>query len=220
MISFLLAHGAELKSIEKGEHGPFPAHVATANGHAEMLSLLLAKMASTNVRDSDGVQPLHLAAQYGHFDALPELVKHRATIDAQDAGGATPLHWASYNGHAQVLVWLLKHGAKVHSSDESGQQAAHVAAKAGHAAALSSLIAGPVSASCKELAMSTLDAKGASGQRPLHIAAEEGHIDVIKWLDEQGAPPLDATASSQIGHAAVRRWFAEGRTRRQLGGEL
>ena len=51
-----------------------PLHVAAANGHAGLVTLLLSHGANPDQRTSSGWTPLHQAAYHGHLKVVEELM--------------------------------------------------------------------------------------------------------------------------------------------------
>ena len=91
-----------------------PLHLASADGHAACVRLLLERGAAP-VRDlpeRGGRTPLHVAAIGGHAAACEALLDAGCNINATDsAGGTTPLHAACFRGHDDVVALLLDRGA-------------------------------------------------------------------------------------------------------------
>ena len=59
--------------------GLTPLHVATENGHAEVIKMLLAAGANKDAADKDGCTPLYIAAEDGHA----EVIKMRSVCGTQ-----------------------------------------------------------------------------------------------------------------------------------------
>ena len=53
-----------------------PLHVAAANGHAGLVTLLLSHGANPDQRSSSGWTPLHQAAYHGHLKVVESAQKH------------------------------------------------------------------------------------------------------------------------------------------------
>ena len=87
-----------------------PLHRAAAEGHGEIVELLLRASAAPNVRDYGGSTPLHAAARGGHAASVGALLAHDARPSLINEAGDTPLHeaaaWRGVPPH-----WLLALGS-------------------------------------------------------------------------------------------------------------
>ena len=82
--------------------------VATENGSAELVRLLVDKGADVKVAAADGATALCLAAQKGDADVVRLLVGKGADVDAApNRGRWSPLFWAVHGGHAPAASALL-----------------------------------------------------------------------------------------------------------------
>ena len=118
-------------------------HRAVEEGHAELVTLLLARGAakgdatssdnlpirgkSIDSRDNNAATALMLAAGGGHIEMIRTLVDAGADLRAGDEFGLTPLHYAAEGGHADAVSTLLSLGSDPDASDELGKTAADVA---------------------------------------------------------------------------------------------
>jgi hypothetical protein len=112
-------------------------HVASSDGHAEVVYLLLQRNADVDIRDNtDGLKwtPLHFASRDGHAKVVALLLDHGADINAQSTRHSTPLKFASCYGHLEVVRLLLAHGADVHIRDTDGDSPFQMATQEGHVA--------------------------------------------------------------------------------------
>lgn len=91
--------------------GASPLHFAAANGHSDVIDVLLRAGVSRDTRTKVDRTPLHVAAQEGHLEIVNLLVNHGADVDAKDLLRMTPLHWAVERGFTDVAEALLNHGA-------------------------------------------------------------------------------------------------------------
>ena len=75
-------------------------YVASANGHTDVVGLLLAKGARVDAAMRDGATALYVASQKGHAHIVELLVEKGPRVDAPMQDGTTPLYIASQFGHA------------------------------------------------------------------------------------------------------------------------
>ncbi|SPQ97358.1 Ankyrin repeat domain-containing protein [Plasmodiophora brassicae] len=76
---------------------------AVANGHTDMVQLLLDADADVNPTDSEH-PPLHVAVRLGHADIVMLLLKHGADPNLLDAIGESPLHQIAFTGSVRAKV--------------------------------------------------------------------------------------------------------------------
>lgn len=103
--------------------GRTPLMVATANGSAEMVKLLLNYRAHVNAADKVGNTPLHYAAQAGDGEIIGLLTAKGAKVNQENKQGVTPLMTAARFGAAGAVERLLKAGARVDVADYTGRTA-------------------------------------------------------------------------------------------------
>ncbi len=119
------AHDGDLASVQallevspdlvfsKDIAGWTPLYLAAANGHKDVVELLLANHAEVNAKDRDGRTPLHAAATFGHKDVVELLLANHADINARDKNGNTALDVAGaaiIGGSKDVEELLRQHG--------------------------------------------------------------------------------------------------------------
>jgi ankyrin repeat protein len=113
-----------------------PLLVATQNGHAEVVKVLIAHGADPNLAKTDhGATPLHFASYQGNLEIVQELISHQAELNVTltNKHGATPLHLASQNGHLEIVKELITHGADPNISlTQAGVTALELAVLNGH----------------------------------------------------------------------------------------
>lgn len=73
--------------------------MAAANGHLDIVRLLLSAGASTDVRNTDGSTPLHWAALNGQLAVVRALLDAGASAAALNDAGRTPVDEALSRDH-------------------------------------------------------------------------------------------------------------------------
>ncbi|KAJ4957476.1 hypothetical protein NE237_024587 [Protea cynaroides] len=85
-----------------------PLHYSAAQGHHEIVSLLLESGVDINLRNYRGQTALMQACQHGHWEVVQTLMIFRANIRRADyLNGGTALHFAALNGHSRCIRLLL-----------------------------------------------------------------------------------------------------------------
>ncbi|GAB2267474.1 E3 ubiquitin-protein ligase xbat32 [Dionaea muscipula] len=85
-----------------------PLHYSAAQGHHEIVSLLIESGVDINLRNYRGQTALMQACQYGHWEVVQTLILFRANIHKVDyLNGGTALHLAALNGHSRCVRMLL-----------------------------------------------------------------------------------------------------------------
>jgi len=107
-------------------------HVASRNGHTEIVEMLLEEGADVNAKTKEGITALNRASEKGHTKTVARLLEKGADVNAKDSDGWTALMWASRNGHKETVKKLLKEGADVNAKDNWGSTAIDIASKKEH----------------------------------------------------------------------------------------
>ncbi|KAL9224138.1 hypothetical protein vseg_000204 [Gypsophila vaccaria] len=85
-----------------------PLHYSAAQGHHEIVSLLLETGVDINLRNYRGQTALMQACQHGHWEVVQTLIIHKANIHRADyLNGGTALHLAALNGHTRCIRLIL-----------------------------------------------------------------------------------------------------------------
>ena len=169
-----LAAGADVNQAD--EHGGTPLCLASQEGRAEVVKLLLAAPGiDVNQAANDGFTPLYNASWDGHTDIV-KLLLAAPGIDVNQANnnGFTPLSIASQEGHVEVVKLLLAVGADVNQADNLyGRTPLYWASFQGHVEVVKLLLAAP-----------GIDVNQAAnnGYTPLFIASQEGLAEVVSML--------------------------------------
>ncbi len=85
---------------------------AAAEGHTDVVQLLLANGADVNAEDKYDRTPLLNATTLGHKDVVELLIVRGADVEAKDVWGQTPLGEAARRGHMEIFELLNRHAAK------------------------------------------------------------------------------------------------------------
>lgn len=101
-----------LKAIDvNGDQGRRSLHLAAANGHKNIVELLIAKGASIHTKDDESGTLLHNAAIGGLPELSQRLIKEGVKIDDRDNRGKTALHYAVREGHQDMVKLLIENEA-------------------------------------------------------------------------------------------------------------
>ncbi|KAG1706235.1 hypothetical protein DVH05_001383 [Phytophthora capsici] len=192
----LIHQGVDVKAPDGG--ATVAIHYAAANGHVEVLSLLL-EQGGDVAQDNDGRTALHYAAEDGTVEVLSLLLERGADVSVQDNDGWTALHLAALHGDVEKLSLLLERGADVDAQTKDGWTALHYAARHGYVGGLSLLLEGGAD----------VDAQDKDGWTALHLAALHGHTEVLSLLLKGGA---DVAAQDKDGWTALHYAADNGHT--------
>ncbi|CAH0589299.1 unnamed protein product [Chrysodeixis includens] len=150
---------------------------AAADGHVEVVQLLLQHGADPNKQDNvHGNTAAHEAAWKGYSRCVSLLAHAGAELRARNAAGFAALHLACQNGHNQSCREILLAGAPPDLQNNYGDTSLHTAARYGHAGVTRILI----SAQCK------VSEQNKNGDTALHIAAAMGRRKLTRILLEAG----------------------------------
>ncbi|KAG9292949.1 hypothetical protein G9A89_016311 [Geosiphon pyriformis] len=98
--------------ITKDSSGNTALHMASANGHIDIVDFIIEMTKSTdisavNIQNDSGNTPLHWSALNGHQKVVETLVKHGADIKIKNRSGRTAMFEAQQNNHEKVVEFLL-----------------------------------------------------------------------------------------------------------------
>ena len=112
--------------------GDAPLHFAVAQGHIDVVRLLVDAGANANLASSNGQTSLHIAAQKGNVDAVHFLVAAGANTNQTDNKGKIPLHRAVAQGHLDVVRTVIEAGSDINLTEKKGKAPLALAAAKGH----------------------------------------------------------------------------------------
>ncbi|XP_032530346.1 ankyrin repeat domain-containing protein 26-like isoform X2 [Chiroxiphia lanceolata] len=117
-----------------------PLHLASANGHADVVRYLLRKNSQPNLADSFKRTPLMKAVQQEQEECVAVLLEHGADPNLADADGNTALHLAVLSKNTAVAGLLLEHHAKSDAQNQWGFTPFQLAALQQHEEILECLV--------------------------------------------------------------------------------
>ncbi|CAC5403694.1 unnamed protein product [Mytilus coruscus] len=155
-------------------------HYASANGHREIVSILLDNGFDLNALTPDGVSVLHCAVENGQKEIVSELLHNDCDLHRVTDYGRTVLHWAADNGHIEIVPVLLdKELDLLNHVDKDGWLALHLAAQNGIMDIVSELLRRG----------SDSNAATSDGNTALHLSSSTGHKEVVTVLLDHAADP-------------------------------
>ncbi|XP_022177262.1 ankyrin repeat domain-containing protein 6 [Myzus persicae] len=147
--------------------------IAAAEGHLDVLRLLLRHDANVNLHDNlHGNTALHEASWKGYSKTVALLASSGSDLDRKNYGGSSALHLCCQNGHNQSCRELLLAGCDPDVQNNYGDTPLHTSARYGHAGVLRILI----SAQCK------VSEQNKNGDTVLHIAAAMARKKLTKII--------------------------------------
>lgn len=186
--------------------------VAAIGGHAEVVSLLLAHGASTELADCLSCTPLCEAVFHNRAEVARRLLASGADAHAANTFGFGPLHVAVTRGSVALTTLLLEHGARPGQTAPGGYTALHLAAYSGYPSVVKCLLewgASPLFPDPPDPARSRspllLPAEDDYTPCPLFLAAAKRHRSVVALLRGLPScpPSCAADASKLLGVAAA-----------------
>ena len=106
--------------------------LASFNGHAVNVRLILAACGTVDPADKKGLTPLFLAAAKGDIAVTDRLILAGADIEKTAVNGFKPLHIACANGHSEVVGRLIAAHADVNALADDGNTPLMFASIRGH----------------------------------------------------------------------------------------
>jgi ankyrin repeat protein len=227
-VTMLLSNAKGVKVDIESNDKCTPLWLAIANGHEQIVYLLIQKRAKFKIRDkASGSTPLSWAAGNGHEAVVRLLLEKGFDANFKDFDSQTPLSRALWNGHEAVVKLLLENGADVDVMDYNGQTPLLWAVRNKHEALTKLLLDHGADVGSRDRANRTplslaaekgyeaivrlllehgadVDSKDSYRKTPLLLAAKNGHEAVVKLLLEKGADvgSKDGTSKTPLSWAA------------------
>jgi ankyrin repeat protein len=150
---------------------------AAANGHLDVVKLLIENGADVNLKGEAWYGPLHAAAANGHIEVVKILLENGADVSIFHQN--KPLHNAAMNGHIEVAEILLDNGADVNAKGTDEAAPLHTAVSNNQLLMVKWLLSKGAN----------VNPRAAYGCTPLHSAAWRNNVEIGKILLEHGADP-------------------------------
>jgi ankyrin repeat protein len=180
--------------------GP-PILEAAANGHTDVIRLLLESGANINQEGKYGQNALMVASQNGQEVAVKMLIEAGAYVNNEAENGTTPIQRASEFGHKGIVKMLIKAGADVNSGY---QPALYCASTNAHEDVVQTLILAGADVNL-EWGMGTALHEAAychyRGKKAVELLIDAG-ADVNKLAGEYGTA-LEAAVAGDIGEPST-----------------
>ena len=100
-------------------HGRTALALASNNGHAPVVNLLLKVGACTEIRDRGGFTPIHSATCNGYLGIVKALLRAGANANTINKGGYSALADASLHGYPHIVDALVLSGAYLETRDDA-----------------------------------------------------------------------------------------------------
>ena len=125
-----------ISAIHYGAEKESGLHLASENGHVDIVKMLIRNGADVNVATQKKWTAIHFAASKGHAGVVKVLIQNGADVNAlfqtKYTGKLNALIFAASLGHIDVVSLLLLNGADVNSVDRYQNTALHCAIKREH----------------------------------------------------------------------------------------
>ncbi|KAK2803883.1 palmitoyltransferase akr1 [Onygenales sp. PD_10] len=125
IVHLLLQYGADPLLVDI--QGYNLLHLATIDGNAFLLVLLLHQEIPVDVPDPQGHTGLMWAAYKGFPSCVDLFLRWGANVNAMDEGGLTPLHWALVKGSPACVQKIIEYGSDRFAKTREGKTPALVA---------------------------------------------------------------------------------------------
>ncbi|XP_046553082.1 ankyrin repeat domain-containing protein 50-like [Haliotis rubra] len=169
--------------------------LAAANGHKDMVELLVDKEADVSLLDEAGDNILHCACRGGDVKVVKYILSQEMVdINSRGYGKKTPVMVAGEEGHKGVVELLVKFGADLSLNGKSGSNILHYACSSGQFDVVKYVL------SLNEV---DIDSRGWKKRTPVMAAAVKGHKEVVELLVKHGADlSISEKSGSNILHLA------------------
>lgn len=227
-VQFLLMQGVDAEiAAPYDENRLLPAlHVASLNGHDDVVWILVSSGVSVKSQCSLGMTPLHYAVYADSQSEIQLLLEHGANLEAQDARGKTPLYHATELGLLDVCRLFIQQGANVDAAAYDGRSPIHTALESKDAKILNLLLENKANSNLRDSHQMTplhfticrvrddqmveillenqadINAKNEDGNTALHLIARQydiyaAYVDRAKWEKPDASKSIVDSTSPQ-----------------------
>lgn len=182
-VEVLLQYGAHINSLTTFVLYRTPLMLAANLGLSQIVKLLLANGAATDIVTQYGETALHLAVIERHLSVVKLLIENNVNLEVVTNLNVSAIHFASKSKDVAMLTLLLRSGAEIDSYEKA------------------QLCLGLAVDACDLELISLCMKQGASpnvrlsvcGQTALHRAVRRGRKELVELLLQMGADPNSAT---------------------------
>jgi ankyrin repeat protein len=225
-VKLLLEKGAKVDAADSRK-GQNALMWAAAEGHSDIVDLLIQSGANVKTASDGGFTALVFATQKGNANVVTNLIAAGADPNHTLPGGLSVLQVGVLAGKTPAAAVLMDHGANVNVADKTGTTPLHTAAQAGNLELVTKLLekqADP-NARTARIAPGAAAAAGGGGalfrsggeQTPLLLAARANKASVMRALVAAGADPKLKTqdgstllmAAANSGHVEAVKYAYE-----------
>lgn len=161
-------------------------HWAAINNNPRLITNLVQKGYSVNLKDHTGATPLIRAAGNGNYKSIQTLLHLGADIHATDNEGYNALFWVITNiDSPKTIKILLEHGLNVNSLDKNNKTPLMWAIEKGFNASVKYLLANGANPNMLDN----------NGNTALHLAIKSNKLPILKTLLESGSDSQTDSAS-------------------------
>ncbi|CAL8379480.1 unnamed protein product [Gadus morhua 'NCC'] len=176
---FTAASGVFIEYVNtRATNGQTAVFMAAAEGHTDVVKLLVTAGANLNVKDASGLTPLLAAVSNDKPATAMALIRKGGAVHVTDASGQSCLHLASAQGSSELVSMLLRFGALNRRNVEQ-KTALYLAAEHGHHECLEMLAA----------AGANVEIQATDGGTALMAATEAQSEPCVDALLKHGADP-------------------------------